>query len=387
MRFKGIHRRPRGTRDAAYAPSPPEAGGRVERRAEPRRFLPRPRSKQPRDRFGRFRRVPRETPQAQAREAQDVLGREAQEAQQLLGREAQATGGSAAGRAAGGRGATGWSAREQAARGQDALTPRSAADAAARLPGSVPERPPGRAPGRPEAGSDARPRVYSWSDFELDDEPGAEPPPRARPRRPGAPRMADGLDHCGVLESVLYRQWDERRGPPPPEVIRAVDSLAALPDQLKVKLAGGLEGIYVGPGGVPQLDDMGHLRDRPLPSGRATWDICAGAYGDGKIVVGDRPSPTPDVMMHEVGHALDDIDGEDGWRSDSPAFRELYERCRPHLASEFHRQPDTLGRREFFADAFAAISARQRPALVDMLAGDIRMALDVMLFFNRRYGI
>jgi hypothetical protein len=200
--------------------------------------------------------------------------------------------------------------------------------------------------------------------------------------------MADGLDHCGVLESVLYRQWDERRGPPPPEVIRAVDSLASLPDQLKVKLAGGLEGIYVGPGGVPQLDDMGHLRDRPLPSGRATWDICAGAYGDGKIVVGDRPSPTPDVMMHEVGHALDDIDGEDdGWRSDSAAFRELYERCRPHLASEFHRQPDALGRREFFADAFAAISARQRPALVDMLAGDIRTALDVMLFFNRRYGI
>jgi hypothetical protein len=143
----------------------------------------------------------------------------------------------------------------------------------------------------------------------------------------------------------------------------------------------------VGPGGVPQLDDMGHLHDKPLPSGRATWDICAGAYGDGKIVVGDRPSPTPDVMMHEVGHALDDIDGGDGWRSDGEEFRNLYERCLPHLASEFHRQPEALGRREFFADAFAAISARQRPALVDMLAGNIRVALDVMLFFNRRYGI
>jgi hypothetical protein len=171
-------------------------------------------------------------------------------------------------------------------------------------------------------------------------------------------------------------------------VVRAVDSLAALPDRLKETLAGGLEGIYVGPGGVPELDDMGHLRDRPLPSGRATWDICAGAYGDGKVVVGDRPSPTPDVMMHEVGHALDDIDGGEGaWRSDGPEFRALYEQCRPFLASEFHQQPDALGRREFFADAFAAISARQRPALVDMLAGNIRVALDVMLFFNRRYGI
>ncbi|MCP9952852.1 hypothetical protein [Actinomadura madurae] len=191
-----------------------------------------------------------------------------------------------------------------------------------------------------------------------------------------------------MLESVLYRQWDVREGPPPPEVIGAVDSLASLPEALKEKLADGLDGIYVGPGGVPQLDDMGHLRDRPLPSGRATWDICAGAYGDRKIVVGDRPSPTPDVMLHEVGHALDDIDGDDGeWTSDSPAFRRLYEECRPHLASEFHRQPDALGRREFFADAFAAISSRQRPALVDMLAGNIRTALEVMLFFNRRYGI
>ena len=171
-------------------------------------------------------------------------------------------------------------------------------------------------------------------------------------------------------------------------VIGAVDSLASLPDRLKEKLAAGLDGIYVGPGGVPQLDDMGHLRDRPLPSGRATWDICAGAYGDRKIVVGDRPSPTPDVMLHEVGHALDDIDGDDGaWTSDSPAFTRLYEECLPHLASDFHRQPHALGRREFFADAFAAISSRQRPALVDMLAGNIRMALEVMLFFNRRYGI
>jgi hypothetical protein len=139
---------------------------------------------------------------------------------------------------------------------------------------------------------------------------------------------------------------------------------------------------------VPDLDDMGHLKGRELPSGKATWDICAGAYGDRKIVVGDRPSPTPDVMMHEVGHSLDDLDAEaDGWQSDSPEFRALYAQCLPHLASDFHLQPDALGRREFFADAFAAIAARQRPALVDMLGGDTRTALNVMLFFNRRYGM
>ncbi|SDL58075.1 hypothetical protein SAMN05421869_127129 [Nonomuraea jiangxiensis] len=227
-----------------------------------------------------------------------------------------------------------------------------------------------------------RPR-YTWYDFELDDQP-----PRAQPNRPDAPSMGDGLRHCGRLERILHRQWDARQGPPSADVVRAVESLARLPERLKDLLAEGLEGIYVGGGGVPDLDDMGYLRGAPLPSGRATWDICAGAYGDGKIVVGDRPSPTPDVMMHEVGHAIDDIDAAYGeWVSDSPEFTNLYDRALPLLTSMFHRQGGGLGRKEFFADAFAAIAARQRPALVDMLGGNTRMALDVMLFFNRRYGI
>lgn len=226
-----------------------------------------------------------------------------------------------------------------------------------------------------------RPR-YTWYDFELDDQP------RAQPNRPGIPSMGDGLRHCGKLESILHRQWDARQGPPSADVVRAVESLARLPERLKEKLAAGLEGIYVGRGGVPDLDDMGYLRGAPLPSGRATWDICAGAYGDRKIVVGDRPSPTPDVMMHEVGHAIDDIDSAyGGWVSDSPEFVRLYDTAMPLLASTFHRQGGGLGRKEFFADAFAAIASRQRPALVDMLGGDTRMALDIMLFFNRRYGI
>jgi hypothetical protein len=150
----------------------------------------------------------------------------------------------------------------------------------------------------------------------------------------------------------------------------------------------GLDAIHVGGGGVPDLDDMGRLSGVPLPSGRATWDACAGAYGERKIIVGSRPSPTPDVMCHEVGHALDDIDGPTGhWQSDSDEFCALYDQCSSHLASNLHRQRGILGRREFFADAFAAIASRQRPALVDMLGGDTRTALNVMLYFNMRYGI
>jgi hypothetical protein len=200
-------------------------------------------------------------------------------------------------------------------------------------------------------------------------------------------RSAAGQRNCGCLEDVLVREWaaDEE---PAAEAVTAISRLAALPLLIKEKLAAGLDAIHVGSGGVPDLDHMGELAGVPLPSGRATWDACAGAYGERKIVVGSRPSPTPDVMCHEVGHALDDIDGAPGeWQSDSSDFRTLYARCLPHIASEFHRHASSLGRREFFADAFAAIASSQRPALVEMLSGDTRTALDVMLYFNVRYGM
>jgi hypothetical protein len=207
--------------------------------------------------------------------------------------------------------------------------------------------------------------------------------PHARDR----PVTADGRRHCGSIEGLIWRQWDTGIAPPA-EVVGAIDRLAELPEGIKTRLADGLDAIFIGPGGVPELDDMTALRGVALPSGRASWDACAGAYGDRKIVVGTQPSPTPDVMCHEIGHALDDIDSPPGkWQSDSAEFRMLYDQCQPLFASDFHRQPGGLGRKEFFADAFAAIASAQRPALVDMLGGETRTALRVMLYFNRRYDI
>ena len=223
--------------------------------------------------------------------------------------------------------------------------------------------------------------------------PPARPDRRAAAARPPwyeiaqSNRTAVGRRHCGHLEPLVHREWAEDVIPAP-EAVRAIDRLAELPQLIKSKLAAGLDAIYVGMGGVPNLDDMGRLSGVPLPSGRATWDACAGAYGERKIIVGSRPSPSPDVMCHEIGHALDDIDGvDDQWQSDSAEFQALYDQCLPHMVSAFHRQPGLLGRREFFADAFAAIASRQRPALVEMLGGDTRTALNVMLYFNVRYGI
>ena len=214
-----------------------------------------------------------------------------------------------------------------------------------------------------------------------------EMPPHARGPAGKPAVTADGRRNCGPLESILRRQWDASSAPPA-AVVSAIDRLAEFPRALQEKLALGLDGIYVGAGGVPDLDDMSALHGVPLPSGKATWDACAGAYGDRKIVVGTRPSPTPDVMCHEVGHALDDLDSPPGkWQSDSAEFRLIYDQCQPFIASDFHRQRGGLGRKEFFADAFAAIASAQRPALVDMLSGNTRIALRVMLYFNRRYGI
>jgi hypothetical protein len=211
--------------------------------------------------------------------------------------------------------------------------------------------------------------------------------PRAWHQAADARRVAVGYRDCGPLEKVLHRDWAQE-ALPPPEVVRAIDRLAELPLSVSERLADGVDAIYVGPGGVPDLDDMGRLRGVQLPSGRATWDACAGAYGERKIIIGTRPSATPDVVCHEIGHALDDLDGSGGkWQSDSDEFRALYGRCLQRLVSDFHRQDGPLGRREFFADAFAAIASSQRPALVDMLGGDTRTALDVMLYFNVRYGI
>jgi hypothetical protein len=251
--------------------------------------------------------------------------------------------------------------------------------AAADAPGiAVPRQPWYQVVGEPASRADTRRAANGSQRASL---PFAEPHPR------GFPDTADGRRNCGALEAVLWRQWDAA-ATPPPQVVAAIDRLAELPGQLQEKLATALDGIYVGAGGVPDLDDMAALHGVPLPSGHATWDACAGAYGERKIVVGSRPSPTPDVLCHEVGHALDDIDSPSGkWQSDSAEFRMLYEQCQPHIASDFHRQRGGLGRKEFFADAFAAIASAQRPALVDMLSGNTRAALMVMLYFNRRYGI
>ena len=214
---------------------------------------------------------------------------------------------------------------------------------------------------------------------------GAEQPWYAAAR---TSRTATGMRHCGRLEDVLIREWatDEQPAPggchrhqPPRRTPGA--------DQREARRRARCHPCRNRRRARPRSYGSASRACRCRP-GRATWDACAGAYGDRKIIVGSRPSPTPDVMCHEVGHALDDLDGSEGAGSQTrPTSGHCIGRCLPHMASEFHRHGGALGRREFFADAFAAIASSQRPALVEMLSGDTRTALDVMLYFNVRYGM
>ncbi|MEV3927667.1 hypothetical protein [Actinomadura coerulea] len=192
--------------------------------------------------------------------------------------------------------------------------------------------------------------------------------------------------HLGAsLERVVWRQWPNGTAAPSPALVAALRSLAALPEPLKGELGRELRGIFVGPGGVPDLDSMQHLRDRGLPSGRGRWDESAGAYIDRFVLVGDRPTPTPDVMLHELGHAFDEMRGDEQMLSDKPVFVSVYQTCAPALALPVHQIRGPVGRREFFADAFAALGAGATLELLSWLSGERELLLLVAAYFRQQF--
>ena len=102
--------------------------------------------------------------------------------------------------------------------------------------------------------------------------------------RPGPAAQAAGRRNCGCLEKVLIREWADDEDPPA-QIAAAIDRLADLPLLIKEKLAVGLDAIHVGPGGVPDLDDMasslacrfrpgvrpGTRARAPTVTGRSSW--------------------------------------------------------------------------------------------------------------------
>jgi hypothetical protein len=210
--------------------------------------------------------------------------------------------------------------------------------------------------------------------------------PRCFPHPPGEPDHGDGRLHLGPLERVMWRQWPPGSPAPSPPLVDIIRTLAGLPIHLKHELATGMHQIFVGPGGVPNLDDMQHLRGRLLPSGRGRWDDCAGAYVDRFMVLGDRPTTSPDVALHETGHALDDLRGRgDRMLSDEPLWGAVYRICAPSLMLPVHLLPPPLGPREFWADAFAALRSGATVELMDWMSGDRELVLLLRAYFREQF--
>jgi hypothetical protein len=205
---------------------------------------------------------------------------------------------------------------------------------------------------------------------------------RCRPHPPAArPVPRDGRRDCGHLEDILVRQWPDGFPAPSAALVQAIDRLADLPAHIADRLADELEGIWVGPGSVPDLDGLGFLRGVPLNPGRsrATWDHVAGAYVEGRLVIGSIRSASCDVTLHEVGHALDQIDG----MSISDEFTTLHTLCRPVLANPFYRDRPA----ELFAEGFALVSTNYPAAIVTMMNGNEPRAQILWAYFRRHYQI
>ena len=196
------------------------------------------------------------------------------------------------------------------------------------------------------------------------------------------PIPADGRRNVGPLEAILHREWPSGTIPPQ-QVLSAVDQIAALPSHVAGRLLDGLQGIYIGIGMAPDLDDMNDLRGRPVdprnPHG-ATWDLIPGAYREGVLVVGSGGKPlTSSIFLHEAGHALDEMDG---WMSGSPNFIALH-----HGAAQVLVDDRYLNRAEAFAEFFALVSLRAWDVLEDLLGGASDRAYGVGSWYLRNYGI
>lgn len=189
-------------------------------------------------------------------------------------------------------------------------------------------------------------------------------PPRTRAQEILGPRL-------------LVTQADD------PAVRALAETLDAYPPRLWEALRDSGVEVYLGAGGIPNLDDLGHLRgERPRGWGEGqTWDQVAGIF-DGTVVAAGTAegfSFSGSVALHEVAHSVgftQGFAGEDGEfvaLHDDPELAaihaELHDEGRlvPYLAQD--GPGGEAGRQELFAEGFATYHARGRAAVVELWGG------------------
>ncbi|NRQ40247.1 hypothetical protein HII36_51765 [Nonomuraea sp. NN258] len=186
--------------------------------------------------------------------------------------------------------------------------------------------------------------------------------------------------HVGPLEPRLVRAWDPTAFPPP-QTLLSIMTVSAVPHPLAMRLAAHLSGgILIGAGSVPDLAGFEHLRDVPLPLQPGSWTRSAGVYDPAlrRIGVGSVGSPSVSVVGHELGHAVDHMDGG---QSRTSAWHELHLAVRDDLAPPYRNDVA-----ELFAEAFAAVLTRHMRRLIHLFT-DEQPALQAYRWLNRRYGI
>jgi hypothetical protein len=208
--------------------------------------------------------------------------------------------------------------------------------------------------------------------------------PEVPPLSPNVhPIPSDGRRHTGPIEALLHRNWQPGTVPPAP-LVTAVDRLATLPSHLAGRLVAGLEAIHVGLGHVTDYPVFADLFDQPVDPARpdgARWQFVPAGYRDRVIVIGSGGSPlTRDLTMHEVAHALDDLDG---MISESPDFKALHFTCQQVLVDDRYARQ----RQEFFAEAFTLCYLRLWEVLEEWLGGATHRAFDVRSWYIRNYDV
>ncbi|MFI6790090.1 hypothetical protein ACIBG4_22480 [Nonomuraea sp. NPDC050383] len=184
----------------------------------------------------------------------------------------------------------------------------------------------------------------------------------------------------GALEPRLRRAWEPDTFPPA-ECLVAIMTLAAVPHRLGLELAEHLMGgITVGPGSVPDLPGFEKLRAEPLPLQNGLWDRSAGIYDPElrRIGVGSVPSPSVSVCGHELGHAVDDLDGRP---SHGQWWLVLHALHGVHAGPPYQESAS-----ELFAECFACVLTRRATRLIRLL-GDERPAQRVYQWMVSRYGL